>query len=60
MTKISGVVNTKVGYSGGNKETANYQALCSGNTRHAEVVEVNFLIKIRYIIIKSLGYFNVA
>ena len=42
MAKIPGVVNTKVGYSGGNKETAHYQVLCSGNTGHAEVVEVSF------------------
>ena len=42
MAKIPGMDNTKVGYSGGSKETANYQASYSGNTGHSEVVELNF------------------
>jgi len=40
--KISGVLNTEVGYSGGNTINPNYESVCSGTTNHAEVVLVEF------------------
>lgn len=38
----TGVVNTSVGYCGGNTEGPDYKSVCSGNTNHAEVVEIIF------------------
>lgn len=40
--KLEGVVETQVGYSGGNFDHPSYQDVCSGVTSHAEVVEVTF------------------
>ena len=40
--KISGVLNTEVGYSGGNTINPNYESVCSGTTNHAEVVLVEY------------------
>ncbi len=40
--KLEGVVETQVGYSGGNFDHPSYQDVCSGVTGHAEVVEVTF------------------
>lgn len=37
-----GVLNAVSGYSGGRKETANYQAIGSGATGHAEAVQVTY------------------
>lgn len=39
---IKGVVQVVSGYSGGQKETANYKDVCSGQTNHAEVCKVKF------------------
>ena len=39
---INGVISVKNGYSGGVKETANYKAVCSGNTKHAEVCQIQY------------------
>lgn len=36
---MQSVVN---GYSGGSKEDATYEAVCSGATKHAEVVQITF------------------
>ncbi len=42
FNKFSGVVNTEVGYCGGNTKNTNYQEVCNGNTNHAEVVKIEF------------------
>ena len=40
--KIKGVLNTKVGYSGGETSNPTYEDVCRGDTNHAEVVLLNF------------------
>ncbi len=40
--KIDGVLETKVGYAGGEFLNPTYEDVCSGNTGHAEVVFINF------------------
>ena len=39
---ISGVIDTKVGYSGGQTKNPTYEDVCGGNTEHAEVLEIIF------------------
>ena len=39
---VTGVHNVSSGYSGGRVETANYKMVCSGTTRHAEVIQIAF------------------
>ena len=41
-TDLIGVEKVESGYSGGNKGNPNYQEVSSGNTGHAEVVQVTF------------------
>ena len=36
------MVNTEVGYCGGNTEQTSYKEVCYGNTNHAEVVKIEF------------------
>ncbi len=38
--RLPGVINTAVGYAGGEKENPNYREVCSGLTGHTEVVRV--------------------
>ncbi len=40
--KTPGVINTSVGYSGGNTINPSYESVCLGNTNHTEVVFVEF------------------
>ncbi|MDX1756797.1 MAG: peptide-methionine (S)-S-oxide reductase MsrA [Marinobacter sp.] len=39
---LDGVVSVASGYAGGSADTANYEAVCSGTTGHAEAVEVRY------------------
>lgn len=40
--RVPGVIDVKVGYSGGRIAEPTYQQVCCDNTGHAEVVEVTF------------------
>ena len=40
--KINGVIDTKVGYAGGNLPNPTYHEVCSDNTGHIEVVQIEF------------------
>ena len=46
FSKLRGVINTEVGYCGGNKERTTYEEVCAGETNHAEVVKIEFDEKI--------------
>lgn len=39
---MDGVLEVKSGYAGGDAATANYEAVCSGRTNHAEAIEIRF------------------
>ncbi len=39
---LNGVLGVRSGYAGGTADTANYQAVCSGLTDHAEAVEIAY------------------
>jgi peptide methionine sulfoxide reductase msrA/msrB len=40
--QIKGVIHVESGYSGGSKETADYETVCTGRTGHAESVQVTY------------------
>lgn len=40
--KLNGVKSTAVGYMGGITENPSYEDVCQKNTRHVEVVKINF------------------
>ena len=40
--KIKGILDTKVGYSGGKTINPTYEEVCTGLTEHAEVVQISF------------------
>ncbi len=47
FSKLDGVINTEVGYCGGNTEKTSYKEVCYGDTNHAEV-EMAPWLKERY------------
>lgn len=40
--KLNGVLSTSVGYAGGSHENPTYDDVCSGQTGHAEVVQIEY------------------
>lgn len=40
--QLDGVLDVVSGYAGGSEETASYRAVCSGMTRHAEVIRIEY------------------
>ena len=40
--QIAGVDKVVAGYSGGDKSTANYEAVCTGKTGHAESIQITY------------------
>jgi peptide-methionine (S)-S-oxide reductase len=40
--QLDGVLSVRPGYAGGSAATANYEAVCSGDTGHAEAIEIVF------------------
>ena len=40
FAQLRGVESVRSGYAGGTPETANYKAVCGGNTGHAEAIEI--------------------
>src|SRR5687768_2554148 len=40
--QLHGVIDVVSGYAGGTAETANYDAVCSGRTGHAEAIRVSY------------------
>jgi len=42
FSKLYGIINTEVGYCGGNVTETTYEEVCRGKTNHAEVVKIEF------------------
>lgn len=40
--RVKGVVNVESGYAGGTVETPSYEEVCTGDTGHAEVIDITF------------------
>src|SRR5262249_44480320 len=40
--QLSGVIDVTSGYMGGGRETANYRAVCGGETGHAEAIRITY------------------
>jgi methionine-S-sulfoxide reductase len=40
--QLDGVLDVTSGYTGGSAETANYRAVCGGDTGHAEAIRITF------------------
>jgi peptide-methionine (S)-S-oxide reductase len=57
--ETKGVIDTKVGYTGGWEKDPSYERVCSGSTGHAEAVEIIFdADKINYTTLLQLFYDN--
>src|SRR5690606_11972967 len=39
---LDGVASVRPGYAGGSAESANYRAVCTGRTGHAEAIEIEY------------------
>ena len=44
--QLTGVIETEVGYAGGDSSNTNYEEICTGKTGHAETVKINYDEKI--------------
>ena len=44
--QLDGIYRTEVGYCGGNSPNTNYREVCTGTTKHAEAVKLEFDPKI--------------
>lgn len=42
FTALDGVASVESGYAGDSAETANYEAVCRGDTEHAEAIRIRF------------------
>jgi len=42
FSKLPGVLRTRAGYAGGDKESPSYEEVCQGKTGHTETVEVTY------------------
>lgn len=40
--RLKGIISVKPGYSGGKTENPTYEEVCSGNTGHAEAIQIEF------------------
>src|SRR6476660_3610619 len=40
--QLEGVLDVISGYTGGSRETANYRAVCGGDTGHAEAIRITY------------------
>jgi len=40
--RLDGVIDVQAGYTGGNIKNPTYEDICTGNTGHAEVIQINF------------------
>src|SRR6476620_10770746 len=40
--QLAGVLDVTSGYIGGSRETANYRAVCGGDTGHAEAIRITY------------------
>ncbi|MBU3153765.1 peptide-methionine (S)-S-oxide reductase MsrA [Clostridium estertheticum] len=58
MSKIDGIVETKVGYANGTKKDPTYDQVCMGNTGHAEACLISYdekLVSLEKILNKFWG-----
>jgi peptide-methionine (S)-S-oxide reductase len=46
FSKLKGIIKTEVGYCGGDSKETTYKEVCTGNTNHAEVVKLDFDLKV--------------
>ena len=42
IEQLEGVLDVTSGYTGGSRETANYRAVCGGDTGHAEAIKITY------------------